>query len=90
VQVLLICMRPARAYVLFMHIFISTFEFPVSLLPCCVLMGMVLLQTGHEYAMSLLSILSNVTDQRVITYTITLLDELLDCAFELCPVFGML
>lgn len=36
-------------------------------------------QTGHEYAMSLLAILSSVTDERVLTYTITLVDELLDC-----------
>jgi len=35
--------------------------------------------TGHEYAMSLLAVLSNVTDEPILRYTITLVEDLLDC-----------
>ncbi len=36
-------------------------------------------QTGREYALSLLAVLSHVTEPRVVKYALTLVEDVLDC-----------
>ena len=40
------------------------------------------LQTGREYVMALLGVLSHVTETRVIKYAFTLLEDVLDCKWN--------